>query len=97
MSNSTLKNGGPPVPGQKVASPPRSLDAVPMAAPMRADTPAPAHGVRRHYKCVVCGASMRLKRRESHPTRGAAYELQTYDCPGCGNRLQVNEPTPGAV
>jgi predicted SprT family Zn-dependent metalloprotease len=56
-----------------------------------------AHGVRRKYKCVVCGAHMRLKRRQSHPTRGAAYELQTYACQVCGNTLQVNEPTPDAV
>lgn len=56
-----------------------------------------AHGLRRQYKCVLCGAKMRLKRRQSHPTRGAAYELQTYECRGCGNTLQVNEPTPDAV
>ena len=40
---------------------------------------------------------MRLKRRQPHPTRGAAFELQTYRCPGCNNTLQVNVPTPGAV
>ena len=56
-----------------------------------------AHGLRREYKCLVCGAKMRLKRRQSHPTRGAAYELQTYACRGCGNTLQVSEPTPDAV
>jgi len=57
----------------------------------------PAHGIRRQYKCVVCGSQMRLKSRVSHPTRGASYELQTYRCPGCGNTLEVAEPTPGAV
>ena len=55
------------------------------------------HGVRRKYKCVLCGAPMRLKSRQSHPTRGAAFELQTYRCTTCGNTLQVNEPTPDAV
>ena len=58
---------------------------------------APAHGRRREHKCIVCGGRMRMQRRQAHPTRGAAHELQTYGCPACRNTLQVNEPTPGAV
>ena len=39
---------------------------------------------------------MRLIRRESHPERGPMYELQTYECAGCGNILKANVSTPHA-
>jgi uncharacterized protein YlaI len=56
----------------------------------------PKHGSHKRPKCIVCGRFMKLKRREAHPIRGPKYELQTYDCPGCGNSVGVNVATPGA-
>src|ERR1051326_2392446 len=54
------------------------------------------HGARRNVKRILCGAAMRLVRREPHPVRGPEYELQTYKCRGCGNQLWLDVPTPGA-
>jgi hypothetical protein len=34
--------------------------------------------------CPACGAKMRLARREPHPDHGAQFELQTFECPVCG-------------
>ena len=48
-------------------------------------------------KCIDCGLSMRIRRREAHPMLGPAYELQTYACVRCGQIQQRNADTPGAA
>jgi DNA-directed RNA polymerase subunit RPC12/RpoP len=48
-------------------------------------------------KCTDCGISMRIKRRQAHPERGPAYELQTYACVRCGQIRQRDAATPGAA
>jgi hypothetical protein len=35
--------------------------------------------------CEQCGQPALLSRRAPHPTRGPAFELQTFSCPGCGH------------
>jgi hypothetical protein len=46
---------------------------------------------------LECGAATKLSRRESHPERGATYELQTYVCTKCGAIVTRDVPTPGAT
>jgi hypothetical protein len=48
-------------------------------------------------KCIDCGISMRIKRRQAHPKLGPAYELQTYACVRCGQIRQRDAATPGAA
>ncbi len=48
-------------------------------------------------KCIGCGLSMRIRRRQAHPERGPQYELQTYACVRCGQIQQRDAATPGAV
>jgi hypothetical protein len=35
--------------------------------------------------CAVCQKPMRLMRREPHPKLGPKYELDTFECQGCGH------------
>jgi hypothetical protein len=55
------------------------------------------HGERQRQKCEVCGKSMRITRRQPHPTRGPQYELQTFTCPHCENIQQASTQSLGAV
>jgi len=48
-------------------------------------------------RCIDCGISMRIKRREAHPMLGPACELQTYACVRCGQIRQRNADSPGAA
>src|SRR5258708_2311001 len=48
-------------------------------------------------RCLGCGISMRITRRQAHPERGPAYELQTYACIRCGQIRQRDAATPGAA
>jgi len=38
--------------------------------------------------CPKCKNIMRLTRRAPHPTRGYAFELQTFTCRMCGHEIE---------
>jgi hypothetical protein len=61
--------------------------------------PPAKHGARMEVSCEACAGATTLTRRESHPTRGPSYELQTYTCRRlkCGHINQVVVKTPGAA
>jgi hypothetical protein len=54
------------------------------------------HGERQRQKCELCGKSMRITRRQEHPTRGPQYELQTFTCPHCANIQYTSAASLGA-
>jgi transcription elongation factor Elf1 len=54
------------------------------------------HGERQRQICGLCGKSMRITRRQAHPSRGPQYELQTFTCPRCSNVQQVSAASLGA-
>jgi hypothetical protein len=55
------------------------------------------HGERQRQKCELCGKSMRITRRQEHPTLGPQYELQTFTCPRCANVQYTSAASLGAV
>ena len=38
--------------------------------------------------CPECKNTMRLSRRAPHPTRGYAFELQTFTCRSCQHEIE---------
>ena len=43
-----------------------------------------------HPQCRSCGTSMRLIRREPHPSLGEASELRTFRCPACQTLADID-------
>jgi hypothetical protein len=47
--------------------------------------------------CLQCKGRMRLTRRTPHPTRGHAFELQTFSCMACTHEIERTADRSGEV